>query len=141
MLYWGVNRYSFLLTNRWGSFGFVLFSHHFGSFDSSSLCKPFSSRKSQEMEVALDFSWNRGKFSLRKNPRQYKGTSLKHSPPHHEAVCIKVVAPPSRDYISSVCAYGNLTSCKKGNQRLASLCASVKVSLQLRYQTISQRKH
>lgn len=59
----------------------------------------------------------------------------------HMRLCVLTPWHPLPDNISSARGYGSLSPCKKGNQRLTSLWAYVKGSLQLRYQTISQRKH
>ena len=59
----------------------------------------------------------------------------------HMRLCVLTLWHPLPDNISSARAYGRLSPCKKVNQRLTSLWAYVKGSLQLRYQTISQRKH
>ena len=56
-------------------------------------------------------------------------------------LCVVILRHPLPDTISFVRAYGSLSPCKKVNQCFASLWADVKGSFQLRYQTISQRKH
>lgn len=56
-------------------------------------------------------------------------------------LCALMLWHPLPDNISSPRAYGSVSSCKKVNQCLTSPWAYVKGSLQLRYQTMSQRKH
>lgn len=59
----------------------------------------------------------------------------------HVRLCVLMLWHLLPDNISSARAYGSISSCKKVNQCLSSLWAYVKGSLQLRYQTIFQRKH